>query len=140
MRAVIPDLLWIGNARDGRNVEAVLRLGIEAVIDLAVEEPPMLFPRETAYCRFPLIDGEGNRPAMIQAAIDTTIGFIRGNVPTLVTCNGGMSRSPAIVAAALVTIEKIAAETALERVARSGPHDVSVSFWAEVKKQSGSAR
>ena len=135
MRVVIPDLLWIGNAQDGRNVEAVLRLGIEAVIDLAIEEPPIVFPRETAYCRFPLIDGAGNPPALLQAAIDTTISFIQGSVPTLVTCNGGMSRSPAIVAAALVSIENISPETALERVARVGPHDVSTTFWADVKKE-----
>ena len=62
MREIIPNLVWIGNAQDGRNVEAVLRLGIEAVIDLAIEEPPLVFPRETIYCRFPLIDGAGNAP------------------------------------------------------------------------------
>ncbi len=135
MRPVIPGLLWIGNARDGRNVEAILRLGIEAVIDLAMEEPPIVFPRETAYCRFPLIDGAGNTPALIQGAIDTAISFIQGSVPTLVTCNGGMSRSPAIVAAALVSIENISPETALERVASAGPHDVSTTFWADVKKE-----
>jgi protein-tyrosine phosphatase len=135
VREIIPNLLWIGNAQDGRNVEAVLRLGIEAVIDLAIEEPPIVFPRETAYCRFPLIDGAGNPPALLQAAIDTTISFIQGSVPTLVTCNGGMSRSPAIVAAALVSIENISPETALERVARVGPHDVSTTFWADVKKE-----
>jgi protein-tyrosine phosphatase len=134
MREVIPNLVWIGNAQDGRNVAAVLKLGIEAVIDLAMEEPPLAFPRETVYCRIPLIDGAGNSPALLRAAIQTTVGFIQGNVPALVTCNGGMSRSPAIVAAALVSIENVSAEAALERVARVGPHDVSTSFWAEVKK------
>jgi protein-tyrosine phosphatase len=134
VRAVIPDLLWIGNAKDGRNITAVLKLGIEAVIDLAIEEPPMLFPRETVYCRFPLFDGEGNPPARLRAAIDTTVRFIRGNVRTLVTCDGGMSRSPAIVAAALVAIERLSPEAALERVASAGPHDVSTTFWADVKK------
>ncbi len=135
MRAVIPHLLWIGNAEDGRNVQAVLALGIEAVIDLAIEEPPLAFPREMIYCRFPLIDGSGNSPAVLQAAIDTTISFLQGNVPTLVTCNGGMSRSPAIVAGALTSIENITPEKALERVATAGPHDVSATFWADVKRE-----
>ncbi len=138
MREIIPNLVWIGNAQDGRNVEAVLRLGIEAVIDLAIEEPPLVFPRETIYCRFPLIDGAGNAPALIHAAIDTTIGFIEGHVPTLVTCNGGMSRSPAIVAAALVSVDNMTPEKALEQVARIGPHDVSTTFWAEVKREAAS--
>ena len=135
MRAVIPHLLWIGNAEDGCNVQAVLALGIEAVIDLAIEEPPLVFPREMIYCRFPLIDGSGNSPAVLQAAIDTTISFLHANVPTLVTCNGGMSRSPAIVAGALISIENITPEKALERVATAGPHDVSATFWADVKRE-----
>ncbi len=134
MRNVIPKLLWIGNARDARDVKAVLGLEISAVVDLAMEEPPIQFPRDVAYCRFPLIDGAGNTSAMIQAAIDTTVSFVRGGVATLVTCDGGMSRSPAIAAAALSAIEGTSPEQALERVAAAGPHDVSTSFWAEVRQ------
>ena len=136
MREVIPKVLWIGNALEARDVQAVLGLGIAAVVDLAMEEAPILFPRDMTYCRFPLIDGAGNTPAVIKAAIDTTTSFIRGEVPTLVACDGGMSRSPAIVAAALAVIEGTSPEQALERVAAAGPHDVSATFWAEVRKTS----
>ena len=66
-------------------------------------------------------------------AIDTTASLICGSVPTLVACDGGMSRSPAIVAAALAVVEDTAPERELERVAAAGPHDVSTSFWAEVR-------
>jgi predicted protein tyrosine phosphatase len=134
MREVIPEVLWIGNALEARDVRALLGLGIAAVIDLAMEEAPILFPRDMTYCRFPLIDGAGNTPAVIKAAIDTTINFIRGDVPTLVACSGGMSRSPAIVAAALAVIEDTSFQQALERVAALGPHDVSVTFWAEIQR------
>jgi len=140
MREVIPKILWIGNAKEARDVKAVLGLGIAAVVDLAMEEPPILFPRDVVYCRFPLIDGAGNTPAVIKAAIDTTVSFIRGEVPTLVTCDGGMSRSPAIVAVALAVIEETSPEQTLERVAATGPHDVSASFWAEVQEASMSDR
>jgi protein-tyrosine phosphatase len=133
MREVIPKVLWIGNALEARDVPAVLAIGIAAVVDLAMEEAPILFPRDMTYCRFPLIDGAGNTPAMIQAAIDTTVCFIRGEVPTLVACDGGMSRSPAIVAAALADVEGTTLEQALLRVAALGPHDVSTTFWAEVQ-------
>ena len=84
MREVIPKVLWIGNALEARDVQAVLGVGIAAVVDLAMEEVPILFPRDVTCCRFPLIDGAGNTPAVIKAAIDTTISFIRGRVPTLV--------------------------------------------------------
>jgi hypothetical protein len=60
MREVIPDRLWIGNALDSRDVTGVLGLGITTVIDLAIEEPPIQFPRDVVYCRLPLIDGSGN--------------------------------------------------------------------------------
>lgn len=140
MREVIPKVLWIGNAKEARDVKVVLGLGISAVIDLAMEEAPILFPRDVAYCRFPLIDGAGNTPAVIKAAIDTIISFIRGKVPTLVTCDGGMSRSPAIVAAALAVIENTNLQQALEHVAALGPHDVSATFWADVQEASLSDR
>jgi protein-tyrosine phosphatase len=140
MREVIPKTLWIGNAREARDVKAVLGLGIAAVVDLAMEEAPILFPRDVTYCRFPLVDGAGNSPALIKAAIDTIVSFIRGKVPMLVACDGGMSRSPAIVAAALAVIEETSPEQALERVAATGPHDVSTSFWAEVQRASMSDR
>ena len=133
MREVIPTVLWIGNAQDGHDVQAVLGLGIAAVVNLAMEEPPTLYPRDVVYCRFPLIDGAGNAPAVLKAAIGTTANLIRGQIPTLVTCDDGMSRSPAIVAAALAAIEKTSPEKALERIAAAGPHDVSATFWRDVQ-------
>ena len=48
--------LWIGNAHDARDVRGVLAFGIGVVIDLAIEEPPIHFPRDIVYCRFPLLD------------------------------------------------------------------------------------
>ena len=105
MREVIPSVLWIGNAHDARDVMGVLACGIGVVIDLAIEEPPIHFPRDIVYCRFPLLDGEGNSPALLQSAIDTTANFVNAKQPTLVACSGGMSRSPIIVSSVLAKIE-----------------------------------
>ena len=71
MREIIPTRLWIGNAMDARNVTGVLGLGVSAIVDLAIEEPPIQFPRDVVYCRFPLIDGVGNQPTVLRVAIDT---------------------------------------------------------------------
>jgi protein-tyrosine phosphatase len=136
VREVISKALWIGNRREARDISAVLGLGIAAVVDLAMEEPPILFPRDVIYCRFPLVDGTGNPAAVINGAVETTINLIRGQVPTLVACGAGMSRSPAIVAAALARFEGVTSQQALARVAASGPHDVSGAFWAEVQQAS----
>ena len=133
MREVIPGLLWVGNAFNACNVKDVLEREIAAVIDLAIEEPPItVLPRELTYCRFPIIDGQGNSPVIIEAAVSTTVRFVTGNVPTLISCSGGMSRSPAIAAAVVAQIESIEPEEAMKRIAASGPHDVAPRLWSEV--------
>lgn len=94
MREIIPSILWIGNAQDARDIKRVLAAEFRVVIDLAIDEPAIQFPRDIVYCRFPLLDGEGNSPAILQSAIETTTNFVRDGQRTLVACSGGMSRSP----------------------------------------------
>ncbi len=132
MREVIANSLWIGNARDARDVPAIMAQAIAAVVDVALEEHPAVLPRDVAYCRFPLLDGEGNSTAMIQAAIRTTASFLEAKICTLVTCGGGMSRSPSVAAMAIAQIEHIHPEEALKRIAATGPHDVSTIFWKQL--------
>ncbi len=134
MREVIPNLLWIGNALDARDVKSVLDSGICVVIDLAIEEPPILFPREIVYCRFPLLDGEGNSFAVLRSAIETTSNFVAAEQPTLVACSAGISRSPAIVAAVLAKRQSLDLDEAAQRIASMGPCDFSARFWMAVRK------
>ncbi len=134
MREVIREKLWIGNALDARDVTCVLGFGVTAVIDLAIEEPPIQFPRDIAYCRLPLIDGSGNLPAILRAAIETTAALMTSGTPTLVACGAGMSRSPAIVAAAQAIREEIGLADALEGLTEGQPHDVSPSLLAEISE------
>jgi len=123
----------MGNAMDARNISAVLGLGIVAIVDLAMEEPPIHCPRDIVYCRIPLVDGSGNRPEIIRAAVDLTASFIDSRVPTLVACGAGISRSPIIVAAALAKVTGRSLEQGLEEITLGVAHDVSTSLWAEVK-------
>jgi predicted enzyme related to lactoylglutathione lyase len=134
MREVIPGVLWIGNAHDARDVRGVLARGINVVIDLAFEEPPIQFPYDIVNCRFPLLDGEGNPPELLQSAIDTAANFVKANQPTLVACSGGMSRSPIIVSAVLGKIKSLELNAAVERVTATGPCDFSPSLWNDVQE------
>lgn len=134
MREVIPGILWIGNAHDARDVRGVLAFGIGVVIDLAIEEPPIHFPRDLVYCRFPLLDGGGNSRALLQSAIDTTANFVNAKQPTLVACSGGMSRSPIIVSAVLAKIDSLELHAEVERVTATGPCDFSPALWNDVQK------
>ena len=100
MRTILASLLWPANAAELRDVRSVLALGITAVVDLAASEPPVVYPRDIVYLRIPLNDGAGNPQAVLRLAINSTADLIRAGRPMLVACNAGMSRSPAIVAAA----------------------------------------
>ncbi len=133
MRLVPGFPLWIGHIGDVRDPRTLLSTGILAVIDLAVNEPPAVLPRELVYCRFPLIDGAGNPPWLLRAAVECVAGFLRSGTPTLVYCGAGMSRSPCIAAAAIACVRGCSADEALLSIAKTGAVDVMPGLWAEVK-------
>ena len=132
MREIIPQRLWLGNALD-REPRRLYDLGITALVDLALEELPAKMTRDLIYCRLPLVDGAGNPSAVLAAAVETTASLIGKRVPVLVACGAGMSRSPAIIAAALALIHDDSPDDCLQRLIAGQPHDVSPSLWAEVK-------
>lgn len=132
MREVIPGRLWIGNAREARDVRDVLQRGITAIIDLAIDEPPIVFPRDVFYCRAPLLDGEGNSAARLTAVLRLAASHITDRVPTLVACSNGMSRSPAITAGALTLTHGGEPDEMLRTILSDGPRDLSPGLWTAV--------
>ncbi|MCA9005668.1 MAG: dual specificity protein phosphatase family protein [Planctomycetaceae bacterium] len=134
MREIIPSLLWIGNTRDTHDVKNVLDLGIAAVIDLALEEPAVPLTRDMIYCRLPVIDGAENQPVVLISAVKIVARLIREEVPTLVACSAGMSRSPAIVAAALSQVRETDFETELKLIAAHHPADVAPGLWNDLQE------
>jgi hypothetical protein len=134
MNQITPYQLWVGHAEDGRDFQAAFDWGIKAIVQLALEEPPLQPPRELVYVRFPLLDGSGNDPAVLRLAIHCVASLLQGGSPTLVCCGGGMSRSPAIVAAALSTIDKTDVERCLSQVIESHPGDVSPGLWKGIRQ------
>lgn len=139
MREVRPGRLWIGNAFDARDTPRLLAAGVEAVVDLAMEEPPCTLSREMVYGRFPIVDGKGNSPAVITAAIDMATTFLRASTPLLIACGGGMSRAPTIAASALAIAEGANPDDMLRNIAALGPHDVSPVLWAEIEQAAQSS-
>lgn len=131
-----PYKLWVGHAGDARAFHEVFDRGIKAVVQLAIEEPPLHPPRELVYLRFPLLDGSGNDPAILQLAVRSVASLVEGGTPTLVCCGGGMSRSPAVAAAALSVVEDADVEQRLRRVTQSHPADVSPGLWDELRRLS----
>ena len=132
MREILPNQLWIGNAGDGRDPEHLLRAGIAAVISLAAEEPSPALPRGMVYCHFPIMDGVQDDQGILGVAIQTVVSLLKNQVPTLVYCGAGMSRSPAIVAAALSIVQEGSPEDRLKEVVAGHPHDVAPQLWEAV--------
>src|SRR5262249_56923569 len=98
MRRIDGSSLWIGNSADARTIPQVLTAGFEAVIDLALMCPPVQPTRELVYLRFPLLDGEGNPPWLICAAVHAVERVVRLQVPTFVACDGRVSRAGGVAA------------------------------------------
>jgi protein-tyrosine phosphatase len=134
MHNVTPYPLWLGHAGDGRALRAILDAGISALVDLAAMEPPPPIPRDLIYCRFPLVDGQGNAAGVLRAAIETTARLLQSRTPTLVFCSAGMSRSPAIAAAALAVVNHQTLDECLKYVTRFTGCDVSPGLWNDVRK------
>ena len=103
------------------------------MVQVAAEEPPLKPPRALISLRFPLVDGSGNPPGTLMLAVGAVAGLIRLRVPTLVCCSMGLSRSPAIVAAALAIVRREPPDDVLRWISERKPVDVSPAFWREVR-------
>jgi len=132
MNQIKPHQLWIGNAGDCRAISRILDKDIRAVVQLAAEESPVQLTRELISCRFPLLDGTENDADLLDLAIGCVAILVERGIPTLVCCGAGMSRSPAIVAAALSRVNRSDLGKSLEAVIEVHPADVSPGFWKEV--------
>jgi protein-tyrosine phosphatase len=136
----VPDyLLWLGNEGDVQDMRKVFASGIEALVDLAASAPSPQLPRETLYCRIPLVDGPENPPWTVQLAIETVVRLIRAKVPTLVYCGGGMSRSPCIAAASLALLKGCSLPEALTHLSQFEAMDINPGLLAEVQNLIASA-
>jgi protein-tyrosine phosphatase len=124
MVQIQPYPLWLGNAGDGRCLRALYDAEIEAVVQLAPEEAVPTVGREFVLCRFPLIDGGENPPALLRLAVQTVATLIRDGTRTLVCCQAGMSRSPAVAAAALAVATRQPFPHTLALIAGARPCDV----------------
>jgi protein-tyrosine phosphatase len=132
MNQIKPYPLWLGHAGDARNFRSALDAGIQALVELAREEPPTDPPRELIYCRFPLLDGVGNDEGLLGLAVSTLASLIRMHIATLVCCDFGLSRGPAVTAAALAMAHNEPPEACLQRVMEHHHGDVSPGLWSEI--------
>lgn len=132
MRQIHPHALWLGHVGDVRDWRAVFDAGIQAIVDLAGNEAPAVSPRDLIYHRFPLVDGAGNPDWLLKLACRTVADLLSAHIPVLVYCSAGMSRSPAIAAAAIANATKQPLDQALATVRQAGDVDVSPGLWTTI--------
>ena len=133
MRQLSPHRLWLGNIVDVRDLRNVLNQGIHAIVDLAAHEPPPTITRDLVYVRCPLLDNSGNSPWLVCLAVETVWRLLHAKVPTLVYCSAGMSRTPAVVAAALALETNRPLADCLQEITVNVPHDVSPGLISDVQ-------
>ena len=133
MRQILPHTLWLGHAADAHDFKRMFDLDINALVQLAVEEAPLQPPRELIYCRFPLVDGPGNDTSLLSLAITTLANLLEKRKSVLVCCGAGLSRSPAVAAAALSMVFQEPPDDCLKQVAEHHPADVAPGLWQEIK-------
>jgi hypothetical protein len=133
MREIRSGQLWLGNARDGCDFERLFALGIAAVVNVAIEEPSCAIPRSMTYCRFPVLDGSQETEGILRVAIHTVASLLKNRIPTLVCCGAGMSRSPAISAAAISLVEGGDPTEQLQQLTEGQPHDISPRLWQTIE-------
>lgn len=123
--------LWLGHAGD---VRAVLDAGVEAVVELADNEPLATLPRELIRLRFPLSDDEANPAWLLRLAVDSVAALIRAGAPTLLCCSAGMSRSLCVAAAGIASVEGRSFSEVLAALAGAGPADVSPGLFVQIQR------
>ena len=132
MREVLPNRLYIGNAMDARDVRLLFERQISAVVDLALNETPAQLSHEMVYCRVPITDGDENSDVVIETAFRTIILLLEFDFRILVACSAGMSRSPAIAAAAIALFTTCHPKDCLLTIMKESSHDVSPALWESV--------
>lgn len=129
MQEIVPQKLWIGNARDGRDARALFENRILAVADLAAEEVPAQLPRELKYFRIPLLDGAGNDQASLKIAVIVVAAHLQSGVGMLVCCGAVLSRSPAIASFAMAQWNDRLPIECLNEIRSCKALDISPALW-----------
>lgn len=132
MIEIYNQLLLIGNALEVRNIETLFQNQIQAVVDLALDEPPASVPRRIIYCRYPLVDGSGNQKIRCQMAISTVHQLIANQQRTLIACSAGLSRSPVIAAFALASVLETSPQKVLGSISQKKRLEVNQVLWNEM--------
>lgn len=131
MRRTTEYSLWIGNAGDLWDARMVHANGIEAIVEVADNEPFASLSRELIRLRFPLSDDGENSAWLLRLAAESVATLLRAKVPTLVCCSAGLSRSICVAAAGICLVENRPISESINKVVGAGPAEVSANLFQQ---------
>lgn len=132
MDQIMPHALWVGMSDDCRDYGRLFQAGIRALVHLPFEESPPHSPREIICFRIPITDSAGNPEPLLTLAISAVADLLQMQIPTLVCCAAGVSRSPAITAAALSLVTQQPPEACLKLITHHHPCNVTAGLWNDL--------
>jgi hypothetical protein len=115
----ISDTIAIGNYLDATDTALHKAEGIRSLLclDGKLKTPDAARLGLEALQAFSLIDGDGNRPEVFEAAVRAVERLSTTKPKLLVQCHAGRSRSVIVVAAHLMRTERIKPQEAMQRIA-----------------------
>lgn len=129
----IKDNVYIGDKQDAEDSEMLSDNDIRTVVSLIEDNvADRNHMNRRCYRSFALLDNDANPQEQVDAAIYNVAGEIEAQQNFLVHCHAGMSRSPAILTAALALVEDKTFDEALEYM-RNEYHATSIQ--PELEKQ-----
>ena len=133
IREISPDLLFIGNAMDARDLQQLYEHRITAVVDLAANEPPAQLNREMLYCRIPIIDGDGNSHEIIEIAVRCVVTLFEKEFRTLIACRRWHESFACNCRVGIAIVTKQPPGDCLTAIISGLSHDVSPALWSAVQ-------
>jgi hypothetical protein len=115
----ISDTIAIGNYLDATDIALHQAEGIRSLLclDGKLKSSDAARLGLEAVLAFSLIDGDGNRPEIFEAAVRAVDRLATTKPKLLVQCHAGRSRSVIVVAAHLMRTERIRPQEAMQRIA-----------------------
>ena len=134
MHQLVQNRLWIGNIGDATKYRTLELNGIGAVIELAVDEPATLQPRERISIRVPLMDSGSTEDSRVEMAVRIAVELVSKRIRTLIVCSNGMNRSLCVGVAVASVLQQTDPDSAMLQLAANLPKDLSPSIWASASQ------
>lgn len=141
----ITDEIAIGNRHDASDLDLLREQSIAAVLnvawDLDIVYPPHEPPRAAypvEYHKVGMIDGEGNAPGTLAAAVLVLQQILERHPRVLVHCHAGVSRSSTVVSLFLAVRDGIPFDAAVAQVRKArwviDPHAALVALAKQARE------